>query len=44
MSFDYDQISSNGRTVKVEKFSDMTFIISDYTIFVKKYGPNERTR
>lgn len=38
MSFDYEQIYSKGRTVKVEKFNNMTFEISSYTIFIENLG------
>lgn len=41
MSFDYEQIYSKGRTVKIEKFNDMTFEISSYTIFIENLGASD---
>lgn len=43
MIFDYEQIYSTGRTVKVERFNNMTFIISNYTIFVETFGAGTET-
>lgn len=44
MNFDYEQIYSTGRTVKVERFNNIDFIISNYTIFVETFGTGTETR
>lgn len=43
MNFDYEQIYSTGRTVKVERFTNIDFIISNYTIFVETFGTGTET-
>ena len=38
MSFDYEQIYLTDKTVKEEKFNNIAFKISNYTLFVETYG------